>query len=403
MGLAPERGSIDEAYLDLTLLVAKEESAFGWRSEDVVVVGKDELDLDDEEELFLAKGVVVANRIRKTIRDRLRLETCAGVSLNKSFSKYASALHKPSRTTCIPPAAHGQLLKELKPEKINGIGPALMESIREICSQRVDFFVPDTLFSLQRLGRHELDVLGASGLWVYDLCRGVDNREVKDKGPPGSFGFLGAHYERLSSMQQLYGVILTKAAKLNGRLEEDEALYQRTCRTLGVSFRFEGKAVSRTLAMPASGPNRTLEICDAAMSCINKHYKKDARVLDSPRFGLTASGFSNEGSGMVERSISAFLKPTEVKWEKQEEKDENLLVKFLKEKRPRQEEEVVGEEKQNIASATTTCPICSEDISCLAIEKHVNGHFKDDEEKQLVKKTTKGALDAFVVRRKKSK
>ena len=51
------------------------------------------------------------------------------------------------------------------------------------------------------------------------------------------------------------------------------------------------------------------------MSCLNKHYKKDPRVLESVRFGLTATGFSNEGSGVVERSISAFLKPTELKWD----------------------------------------------------------------------------------------
>ncbi len=105
------------------------------------------------------------------------------------------------------------------------------------------------------------------------------------------------------------------------RLEEDEELYQRSCRTLSVSFRFEGKTVTRACAMPASGANRALEICAAAMGVIAKHAKKDASVIQSQRFGLTATNFSGEG-GMAERSISAFLVAGgQVDWAKEEADD----------------------------------------------------------------------------------
>jgi nucleotidyltransferase/DNA polymerase involved in DNA repair len=35
----------------------------------------------------------------------------------------------------------------------------------------------------------ELEPMGTAGMWLYYLCRGVDDRPVKDKGPPSSIGF----------------------------------------------------------------------------------------------------------------------------------------------------------------------------------------------------------------------
>lgn len=92
-----------------------------------------------------------------------------------------------------------------------------------------------------------------------------------------------------------------------------------------MSFRFEGKNVTRALAMPAAGEGRVLEIANAAMDVLSKHAKKSPDVLQSRIFGclflsdsqsfwfslffsrLTAHSFSAEGSGVVERSITKFL------------------------------------------------------------------------------------------------
>lgn len=115
---------------------------------------------------------------------------------------------------------------------------------------------------------------------------------------------------------------------------------------LSISFKFEGKNVSRSVfvlapltsfklifravPMPASGENRVLEICggnfflglfcfnertDAVMGVIAKHFKKDREVLQSRIFGISAHSFSSEGSGVAERSIAKFLVANaEPKW-----------------------------------------------------------------------------------------
>ncbi len=458
MGLAPERASIDEAYLDLTPLLDSVEP-HAWSREDVAVVGGQPLDLGCPEDEFLARGVVVANMVRGAIRDKMRFETSAGVSLNKSFAKYASGLHKPSRTTAVPVAAHEALL-QLAPEKLNGIGPAVMETLREICAMRLDSFVPETLQQLQRLQRHELEVLGATGAWIYQLARGVDTREVKDKGPPGSFGFQAAHRERVESLQQLYGVVLSKSEQMAARLEEDEALYPRSCRTLSVSFCFEGKTVTRACAMPAAGENRALEICDAAMQVIAKHTKKDPSVVQSQRFGLTATGFTGEGS-MAEQAISAFLVPgAEVDWSKAEAETraappaEGPMLRFAVKNAPvdwgspppKEREDsiarfvvpnasvdwdvaaaaaataagaspVVKRPKQEKAKREKTrsvvdmirvefeaCPVCSAHVATASLNAHVNRHFEEKSEpekptKRTVSAKKRGALDKFLARK----
>ncbi len=89
MGLTPERASIDEAYLDLTpLLQVGEVDEMCWKAEDVFVYGDKLLDMENADDVFLARGVVVTSMIRQAIKDKMRFETSAGVSLNKSFAKY---------------------------------------------------------------------------------------------------------------------------------------------------------------------------------------------------------------------------------------------------------------------------------------------------------------------------
>ena len=434
--LAPERASIDEAYLDITGLVEMEEAANPLLTDETVVYGADEdgndgFSFEDECNLFMARAGKCANDIRQAIREEMRLETSCGVSLNKSFAKFASNLNKPSRTTIIPRSAHEALLRQLKPREIHGIGPVLLDKINELCGQRMDSFIPESLLDLQRLHPQELEALGTQGGWIYQMCRGIDNREVKDKGPPGSFGFQAAHRTRLGNMQELYAVILDKSSKMAARLEEDEFLYNRICRTLGVSFLFNGKTVTRSLGMPARGENRALEICSVVMDVLARHQKKDPLVLQSQRFGLTASGFSGENSGIAESSISRFLTSTaKPDFGKSEEREhlkpaiatgiqrflstERVVFEYENEhqvsaassapqggiqsffsrgEKPRTHEPLAPP-RSNVTAffgmpkprIETTCPVCGHQVEG-NLTAHVNGHFEEELEPEKDAKT----------------
>jgi len=78
--------------LDLTHLVDQIENVNFWNAPDVVVFSENKsavLDLSDPDDMLLARGTVVAGMIRRAIREQMRFETSCGISLNKSFAKYA--------------------------------------------------------------------------------------------------------------------------------------------------------------------------------------------------------------------------------------------------------------------------------------------------------------------------
>jgi DNA polymerase-4 len=140
VGVQPERASIDEVYIDLTELTAREPMPT-LCGDHVVIFGGTQLCEVDSEDLLLARAATVAERIRLLIKERLRLDTSAGVSFNRSFSKFASGLNKPMKTTVVPLRTHDQLLR-MKPTIFSGVGPAMWESLLEICEKRLDSFTP---------------------------------------------------------------------------------------------------------------------------------------------------------------------------------------------------------------------------------------------------------------------
>ncbi len=74
----------------------------------------------------------------------------------------------------------------------------------------------------------------------------------------------------------LHLLLICRACALQTkRLLEDEEMYQRACRTLVLSFRFEGKTVTRSTPMPARGETRALDIASAAMAVLAPHARKD--------------------------------------------------------------------------------------------------------------------------------
>lgn len=176
-----------------------------------------------------------------------------------------------------------------------------------------------------------LTLLRFNSTWLFDLCRGIDDRPVIDKGPPSTIGFAvsffdhfahrcashatsagcaslpgtpsycavnleltgfaivsqysrgvrgrvdqgrgnGTARERYSQRLPITHLMLSPQTK---RLAEDEEMYQRVCRTLVLSFRFEGKTVTRSIPMPARGETRALDIASAAMAVLALHARKD--------------------------------------------------------------------------------------------------------------------------------
>lgn len=137
-----EQVSLDEAYIDLT----------------------------GTEQLF-GSPVRTARLIQQRVVEELRLSISVGVATNKLLAKVASDHRKPAGFTVVPPGREAEFLAPLPVEKLPGVGPTLLERLRD---RGVT-----TVGDLARVPPHLLRLsFGEWGELLAHRARGEDPRRV---------------------------------------------------------------------------------------------------------------------------------------------------------------------------------------------------------------------------------
>ena len=203
----------------------------------------DEAYLDVTQDL---RGLQTASATAKEIRGRILQETSltasAGISYNKFLAKLASSQRKPNGQFVITPR-HGPAFVETLPvKKFHGVGPATAAKMEAL---GIETGADLKERSLPFLQQH----FGKSGLWYYQIARGIDKRAVEPDRPRKSIGaedtFAADIVELDASLAELKPLI----AKVWGYCE-GKGIRGRTV-TLKVKFAdFQQITRSRTVAMP---------------------------------------------------------------------------------------------------------------------------------------------------------
>ncbi len=135
--------SLDEAYLDVT-----------------------------ENKIGLNSATLIAKEIKHKIKDRTGLIASAGISYNKFLAKTASDMDKPDGLFVILPDEAEDFVAKLTVHRFYGIGKVTAEKM-----------VRAGIFTGKDLRKKTLDDLklryGKSGQYYYNICRGIDHREVQ--------------------------------------------------------------------------------------------------------------------------------------------------------------------------------------------------------------------------------
>ncbi|WP_420577886.1 DNA polymerase IV [Ekhidna sp.] len=135
--------SLDEAYLDVT-----------------------------ENKIGLNSATLIAKEIKHKIRERTGLIASAGISYNKFLAKTASDMDKPDGLFVILPEEAEEFVAKLPVHRFHGIGKVTAEKM-----------VKAGIFTGKDLRKKSLEDLklryGKSGLYYYNICRGIDYREVQ--------------------------------------------------------------------------------------------------------------------------------------------------------------------------------------------------------------------------------
>ncbi|WP_294501642.1 DNA polymerase IV [uncultured Victivallis sp.] len=204
--------SIDEAYLDVTENRFRESSAT-------------KLARAIQREIFAATGLTAS----------------AGVSYNKFLAKIASDARKPAGLTVIPPEKALAYLDTLPVGKFHGIG--------RVSAAKLTGMNIRTGHELRQLDAVTLKALfGKTGLFYYNIVRGIDNRPVEVKEEPKSVGHEITLAEDCTNMRALRIMMRQLSHRVAHRLQAKNL----AGKTVTVKVRYENfETVTRSFSAPA--------------------------------------------------------------------------------------------------------------------------------------------------------
>ncbi|KAG2017823.1 eta DNA polymerase [Coprinopsis cinerea AmutBmut pab1-1] len=164
--------------------------------------------------LSIAAGMVM--KARKGVLEQLGYSTSAGLARNKFLAKLAASYRKPFGQNILRNAAIPNYLIPMAFQKIRFLGGKLGRAL----AQEYDAATVGDLLSIS------LDEMqnkfGEDSIWVYEILRGIDRSEVKDKGTTLTKSMLASKNlpKPITAASEGYHWIRVLAAELALRLNE---------------------------------------------------------------------------------------------------------------------------------------------------------------------------------------
>ena len=190
--------SIDEAFLDVT-----------------------------KDKKNIGSATVIAKKIRNEIKSRTGLTASAGVSVNKFLAKIASDINKPDGLFIIKPEDAEKFIESLAVEKFYGIGKVTAQKMHKLGIHTGADLKRWDLVSLVRN-------FGKSGVFFYDIVRGIDDRPVEPDQERKSVGTELTYGKDLISRFEIIAELYKLEKELMERLEHAET----TGRTITLKVKF---------------------------------------------------------------------------------------------------------------------------------------------------------------------
>ena len=175
--------SLDEAFLDVTLATVLQGS-----------------------------GQLIAQEIRRRVRQEVGITLSAGIAPNKFLAKIASDLNKPDGQYAITPAEIPAFIRTLPVKRIHGVG--------KVTARKMQLLNIDTCADLQQYSKTALlELFGSFGDRLYSLCRGEDDRPISSDREPRSISVEETYAVDLVTAEQCVAELPGLHAQLLRRLD----------------------------------------------------------------------------------------------------------------------------------------------------------------------------------------
>ena len=190
----------------------------------------DEAYLDVSEcEQCKGSATLIAAEIRQRIASKLGITVSAGIAPNKFIAKVASDWQKPDGQTVITPAEVDDFVKALPVKKIFGVGKVTAEKLSNFGVVTCGELRHKTIFEL-------IDKFGTFGKRLYDLCRGIDEREVKPSRRRKSLSVENTYSKDIVNAAHCREKIDLLSKELDRRLRKVDADYLATKSFVKIKF-----------------------------------------------------------------------------------------------------------------------------------------------------------------------
>jgi DNA polymerase IV len=178
--------SLDEAYLDVTESTACQGSA-----------------------------TLIAQEIRKRVREEINITLSAGIAPNKFLSKIASDWNKPDGQFAITPDKVDDFVIKLPVKKLHGVGKVTARNMQlkgiETCKDLQAYSLPELI-----------DMFGSFGERLYSLCRGIDTRKIQTESQRKSISIEHTFSQDLPTLEHCQSMLPELMEKLEERIQHSK-------------------------------------------------------------------------------------------------------------------------------------------------------------------------------------
>ncbi len=242
-----------------------------------------DLEVVSIDEAYLAlpyeKGLVIAEKIHRLVRDELMLPISIGISTNKLLAKIACELAKPDRIATLWPDEIEDKLWPLPVRALPGIGPVAEKELVKLGIRTVQ--------DLASFPREQLQQqIGSSAVTLHGYAHGIDKRNLEGEQEVKSISEETTFSEDLKNTDKIKAVLSELAAGVGYRLR-CKGLQGRT---ITLKLRFSNfKTITRaiTLVEPTDSDS---DIYQTACTLFGRHCSAPPWRL----VGIQVSNFEQE-------------------------------------------------------------------------------------------------------------
>lgn len=234
---------------------------------------------------FNGDGYLIAEEIRKRVKEEIGLTVSIGVSFNKVFAKLGSDIKKPDAITIINKENFKRLIWKLPASELLYVGRATKEKLEKLTIK--------TIGELATFSKNILvSKLGKWGEVLQAYARGQDQDPVRvyeEREEIKSVGNSITYYRDIKTDDDVYALLTLLSESVCSRMKNDGFKFARTIALTITTNDLHSVMRTKKMARPT---NISAEITDEAFALFKKHFYWNGLLIRG--LGVSVSDFTDK-------------------------------------------------------------------------------------------------------------